>query len=63
MSTVTHLEQYRGLNRFNVAGRPDNKSLDEGAKLRELWSDAVATVAVVGLASVVVFETLRVLLW
>ena len=63
MSTVTHLEQFRGLNRFTFAERPNDKSLDGAAKLRELWSDALATVAIVTLASVVVFEALRVVLW
>jgi hypothetical protein len=62
MSTVTHLEQFRGLS-LMFADRPNHKSSDEGAELRELWSDSLATVAVVVLASVVVFEMLRVLMW
>jgi hypothetical protein len=62
MSTVTHLE-LRGLNQFTFANRANDKASDEAAKFRELWSDALATVAVVTLASVVIFETLRVLLW
>jgi hypothetical protein len=58
MSTVTHLEQFRSLNQFQHAER-----VDAATKLRELWADSLATVAVVALASIVVFETLRVLLW
>ncbi|HWB13887.1 MAG TPA: hypothetical protein VG826_31965 [Pirellulales bacterium] len=63
MSTVTHLEQFRGLSRFELSRRPDGQPVDEGAKLRELWSDSLATVAAVTLASILVFETLRIVLW
>lgn len=63
MSTVTHLEQFRGLNRFELTRRNNGEPQDAGGKLRELWSDGVATVAVVSLASAVVFEMLKVLLW
>ncbi|HEV3340764.1 MAG TPA: hypothetical protein VG125_10425 [Pirellulales bacterium] len=63
MSTVTHLEQFRGLSQFGRRSGLNEKLGDQNAKLRELWSDGLATVAVVTLASVVVFETLRVFLW
>lgn len=33
-----------------------------GTNLREIWSDAVATLALVALASTIVFEALRLLL-
>jgi hypothetical protein len=62
MSTVTHLEQFRSLS-FELSRRPGAKTLDQGAKLRELWSDSLATVAAVTLASIVVFETLKIALW
>jgi len=63
MSTVTHLEQFRGLNQFGRRSGLNEKLTDQNAKLRELWSDGLATLAVVTLASVVVFEALRVFLW
>ncbi|HVX10508.1 MAG TPA: hypothetical protein VHC22_04970 [Pirellulales bacterium] len=57
MSTVTHLEQFRLQQQVRPVSRGDSK-----AALRALWGDAVATVAIVALASTLVFEVLRVLL-
>jgi hypothetical protein len=56
MSTVTHLQQFRKLRRFEQPS-----PLDPAGKLRELWNDSLATVAVVVLASIVIFQTLPIL--
>ncbi len=57
MTTVTHLEQFRLQQRVREASHVDSK-----AALRAMWGDAVATVAIVALASTLVFEALRLLL-
>jgi hypothetical protein len=57
MTTVTHLEQFR------LHNRPlELSQLDTRASLRALWGDAVATVAIVVLASTLIFEALRLLI-
>lgn len=56
MSTVTYLERFRRLNRFE-----QRSPLDPATKLRELWGDSVAIVAVLVLVSVLVFQTLGIL--
>ena len=55
MSTVTHLQRYRRASdlvpRLPIA--PDSR-------LRELWGDSLATIAVVSLAGISIFELLRI---
>ncbi|HVA47956.1 MAG TPA: hypothetical protein VNH11_16420 [Pirellulales bacterium] len=57
MSTSTQLERY---SRHQNLHRTPRVAPD--ARLRELWADALATVAMVTLASTVVVEALRILM-
>jgi hypothetical protein len=57
MSTVTQLKRYRGLVERDLSSQmaPNNR-------FRELWADSVATMSVVCLAAILIFETLRIVL-
>ncbi|HVC92910.1 MAG TPA: hypothetical protein VND64_04420 [Pirellulales bacterium] len=60
MSTVTELGRFRSQNRAVLStkkGQPLPAA--PGSDLRALWNDMLATLAMVALASIVVFEVLR----
>jgi hypothetical protein len=64
MSTVTELDLFRGRHHGvpttrNVQRQPVNP----GSDLRALWSDTLATLAIVSLVFIVVFEALRIAVW
>ena len=57
MSTVTHLEQFRRQFGSDTPPRAFPKN-----DLRMLWADSLATMSIVTLASVFLYEALRIVL-
>jgi hypothetical protein len=57
MSTIRELELFREQHRTE---QPPQSARENG--LGEMWSDALATLAIVTLASTIVFEAIRLLL-
>ena len=57
MSTVTHLQRYRRPSEI-VPRLP----IGPNSRLRELWADTVAMIAVVSLAAILMFELLPIVL-
>jgi hypothetical protein len=64
MSTVTELARFRNQNRAALATkRAPLLSAGGRSDLRALWNDALSALAMVALASIVVFEALRIGPW
>ena len=57
MSTVTHIKQFRGQFASDTPPRAFPKS-----DLRLLWADSLAAMSMVTLASIFVYEALRIVL-
>ena len=57
MSTIAQLQQFRRQLHLDRPSRVAPQT-----NLRELWADALATLAMVALASTLVFEALRIVL-
>ena len=61
MSTVTELDRFRSHNRaVLMTKRAQPLPVAPGSDLRALWNDALAALAMVALASIVVFELLQI---
>jgi len=64
MSTATELDLFQRRHRAVLTTKKVQPSpVAPGSDLRVLWSDTLAILAIVSLASIVEFEALRIALW